>query len=306
MWRAAKNLLPLPSTENLWKRKVAQEPCCQICKNGGEIIFHALVTCKAARKVWRLTQFAEELREGAGEDLLSLLKGRSGSRRRADTEMLVAICWGIWSARNQFIFKLKKEDPQIVLAKAEAILKAYKRTHVPAPIHMDQQICKAQQNWSPPPAGYFKLNVDAATNRDKQILGLGVVIRNAEGIVVAAAINCSQFCGDVAFAEAEAMEFGLQVAGNAKLSSLIVETDSQEVAGFVNNRQSSMKEIFWVVAAIQSLMKNFTQIKVQYTSKSCNVIAHSLAKLVIEKCKNVVWMGTYPSELMYLFTSFNQ
>lgn len=162
MWRAATNLLP--STENLWKRMVAQELVCQICNNGVESIFHALVNCKSARKVWRLTHFAEELREEAGEDLLSLLKGRLCSRRKVDIELLVAICCGIWSARNQFIFKLRKEDPQIVLAKAEAILKAYKRTHVPAPIHMDQQTWKAQQNWSPPPVGWFKLNVDAATN----------------------------------------------------------------------------------------------------------------------------------------------
>ncbi|XP_024033484.1 uncharacterized protein LOC112095607 [Citrus clementina] len=228
MWRAETNLLP--SMENLWKRKVAQEPVCQICKYGVESIFHALVNCKTARKVWRLTQFAEDLREEAGEDLLSLLKGRLCSRRKVDIELLVAICWGIWSARNQFIFKLKKEDPHIVLAKAEAILKAYKRTHVPAPIHMDQQTWKAQQNWSPPPAGWFKLNVDVATNREKHTSGLGVVIRNAEGIVVAAAINCSKFCGDVAYVEAEAIEFGPQVVGNAKLPFLIVETDSQELS----------------------------------------------------------------------------
>ncbi|KAH9712392.1 putative reverse transcriptase/RNA-dependent DNA polymerase [Citrus sinensis] len=249
--------------------------------------FHALVTCKTARKVWRLTQFAEELKEEAGKDLLSLLNGRLSSRRKADTEMLVAICWGIWSARNQFIFKLKKEDPQIVLAKAEAILKAYKRTHMPASIHMDQQTRMLQQSWTPPPAGCYKLNVDAATNRDKQISGLGAVIRNAEGNVVAAAINFSKFFGDVAYVEAAAMEFGLQVAGNANLPSLIVETDSQEVAGFVNNRQSSMTEIWWVVAAIQSLMKNFNQIKVQHIPRSCNTIAHSLTKLALEKCENV-------------------
>lgn len=55
--------------------------------------------------------------------------------------------------------------------------------------------------------------------------------------------------------EGEAMELGLQVAGNAKTSSFIFETDSQEVADFVNNGQSSMKEIFWVVSEIQNLMK---------------------------------------------------
>lgn len=59
----------------------------------------------------------------------------------------------------------------------------------------------------------------------------------------------------MAYMEGEAMQLGLQVAGNAKPSSFIFETDSQEVADFVNNGQSSMKEIFWVVSEIQNLMK---------------------------------------------------
>lgn len=155
-----------------------------------------------------------------------------------------------------------------------------------------------QQTWNPPPTGCFKLNVDAATNLDKQISGLGAVIRDA-------GIKSSKFFGDVAYVEAEAMELGLKVAGNAKLSTLIVETDSQEVANFVNNRQGRMKEIHWVISEILSLMKDFNQIKVQYVSRSCNAIAHSLAKLALERCEDVVWMGSYPSELMSLFASFD-
>lgn len=49
MWMAAKNLLP--SAENLWKRKIVQEPICQRCKRSVESICHALLECKAAKKI---------------------------------------------------------------------------------------------------------------------------------------------------------------------------------------------------------------------------------------------------------------
>lgn len=80
--------------------------------------------------------------------------------------------------------------------------------------------------------------MDAATNLDKQILSFGVVIRDAIGNVIVAAIKVSTFffLGDVAHVEAKAMECGLQVAGDAGLSCLIVETDSSEVANFVNTK----------------------------------------------------------------------
>ncbi|KAL9461995.1 hypothetical protein AB3S75_000061 [Citrus x aurantiifolia] len=48
MWRASNNLLP--PAENLWKRKVMEEPTCQRCKRRVETISHALLECKAARK----------------------------------------------------------------------------------------------------------------------------------------------------------------------------------------------------------------------------------------------------------------
>lgn len=94
MWRAAKHLLP--SNENPWKRKVARNLYVRsVRSNGVENIFHALVTSIAARKVWRLTQFAEEQKGELGQDILSLLHGRVSTKRKVDTEMLVAVCWGI-------------------------------------------------------------------------------------------------------------------------------------------------------------------------------------------------------------------
>lgn len=57
-----------------------------------EDIFHALVTSIAARKAWRLTQFSEEQKGEVGQDILSLLHGRVSSKRKVDTEILVAVC----------------------------------------------------------------------------------------------------------------------------------------------------------------------------------------------------------------------
>lgn len=161
IWRAAKNLLP--SMDNLWKKKAVQDLLRQICRNGVENVFHALVTCKRAWKVWKLTQFAEELKRIHDQDIISLLQGRMSARSKTDAEMLVVVCWGIWNARNQLLFTNKKEDPQVVLAKVEAIVSAYKRTQLPASTHMVNQDRALQQKWNPPPSGYLKLNVDAAT-----------------------------------------------------------------------------------------------------------------------------------------------
>ena len=49
LWRAAHDLLP--TAENLWKKKVLQEPMCQSCYCHVETVSHALVERNRARKI---------------------------------------------------------------------------------------------------------------------------------------------------------------------------------------------------------------------------------------------------------------
>ena len=139
----------------------------------------------------------------------------------------------------------------------------------------------------------------------KEIIGLGAVIRDEAGNVIVAAVKVSKFYGDVFFTEEEAIEWGLQLAGNACIESLIMELDAQEVVKLVNNSRGCRSEIFWTISKVQRVLKSFSSICVQYTHRSCNALAHSLAKLALEKLKTIVWMGSYPPHLLYLFSSLS-
>ena len=92
----------------------------------------------------------------------------------------------------------------------------------------------------------FKVNVDAAIDVEAKTAGSGVVIRDDEWRVVASATKPSRLRCGVSFAEAEATEWGLQAAKEANLASNIIETNSQEIANLVNNKEGSKTEIFWV------------------------------------------------------------
>lgn len=183
------------------------------------------------------------------------------------------------------------------------MMEAYQRTQKTAAAHIGNQQRLIRKAWNPPQRGFFKVNVDAATNSEKQLSGLGAVIRDENGNVIAAAIKVSRFYGEAAYAEAEAIDWGLQIADQASLSSLVVESDAQEVVQLVNNNQGCRSEIYWIISEVQSLLKNFDSISVQYTHRSCNVLAHSLPKLALERLKTIVWIGSFPPHLLYLFFS---
>lgn len=72
IWRAAKDLLP--TAESLFRRKIIQEPICQVCKSGVEDAFHAFMECKVARKVWKYSYLASEMQGVVREDILSVMQ----------------------------------------------------------------------------------------------------------------------------------------------------------------------------------------------------------------------------------------
>lgn len=69
---------------------------------------------------------------------------------------------------------------------------------------------------------------------------------------IRAAIKVSKFQGDTYYAEAEAVELGIQIGEEAGLQSIILEIDSQVAAELINNRNDNMTEILWIISEIQT------------------------------------------------------
>ena len=63
----------------------------------------------------------------------------------------------------------------------------------------------------------------AAINFEGQCAGMRAVIRENNSNFVVTAIKATKLHGDVAFAEAEAVSWGLDVAKHAGLSNILVE-----------------------------------------------------------------------------------
>ncbi|KAH9723192.1 reverse transcriptase domain-containing protein [Citrus sinensis] len=295
MWRASNNLLP--SAENLWKRKVVEEPTCKRCNLRVETISHALLECKAARKIWLQSLFPAPRLEANSQDIFSTLQNMAKELRKSDLELMVALCWSAWYARNKCIFDGREINPIISAAKAESVLSAFQRVRKPQQAHISISLKEKQQAWLPPPQNVFKVNVDAALNSKNLSAGVGAVIRDSNEKIVAAGVNQNLLQGSASLAEAEAVLWGLQLARKADVSSLMIKSDCLEVVQLVNNTMGSRSEIFWTILAIQNQMKNFQKVVVNHIPRHCNACAHYLAKIALEKISPFMWLGNIPVDL---------
>lgn len=100
-WRAGREILP--TLHGLWKRNIAQNPFCLRCRKKKETALHALIFCKASKKVWRLSSSKEILGLKGALDFGSLLPQIQESGSTISLEVVIAISWAIWFDKNKFV-----------------------------------------------------------------------------------------------------------------------------------------------------------------------------------------------------------
>lgn len=177
--------------------------------------------------------------------------------------MIIALWWIAWNTRNLFVFEKKMLEPQRAVAKAEAMAQAYARVKMSKGKVAARTEVTRKVSWLSPPQGTYKINFDAAINRETHQGGLGVVIRGGNGSVLTAAVQQINFNGDVAQIGAAAVKLGIQMAKDGEWTPLIIETDCKEVVELVLQKKSSRTEICWIIADIQNKMEgdNMTVIR---------------------------------------------
>lgn len=272
VWKAAKNLLP--TAKNLWRRKVLKEPTCHLCKAGCEDVFHALMECRVARRIWKCTHLENEVKSVIREDMLSVMIGAMNNWAKSEVDYVATIWWVAWHARNKLLFQGKKLDPVGSVARGKVVMEVYQAQQVKERESHGNTVEGNMQIWTPPPNNKVKVNVDAAVKEDRKSAGLGVVIRNHRGQVLAAAVKSMNFQGNAAIAEAHAVKWGMEVAKDLSLSNVIIDTDCKNVADLANKKVSNRTEIWWTMSDIYKNTQDFQLISFQHVPRKCNGFAH--------------------------------
>ncbi|KAJ1442155.1 Ribonuclease H-like superfamily [Sesbania bispinosa] len=113
---------------------------------------------------------------------------------------------------------------------------------VPPPPADNEALRMRSTCWKPPPTGYFKINIDAALGSGNS-WGCGIIIRDSEGNVLAAAAQRFSALPDATVAEAMAAKLGLKFAKDTSFDSVILESDCKIVTDLINS--NSTTNLIW-------------------------------------------------------------
>ena len=289
-WRAVKEGLAVKI--ELGKRGVAATKWCPMCGEKAESVLHALVTCVEARNIWYLSPLRLEFEGDESSTFMGWCNSLEKTARDKDWwSIFWSLCWGIWLKRNAWVFENRKKGIVEVLHKALEIVGEFEFA---AKVGLIPS-AKAQlsQIWKPPDVGVYKVNT--AMFKEGGV-GLGGVVRDHKGEVVAA--TCRQMGGemDVVMAEALAVRHGLLTAMEAGFSNLVMEMDNLVVFSKLKKGKHEATVLGSILHDIFVLSRQCHRVLFAFVKRKGNVVAHVLAKLSSSFEGLRVWVEEYPPE----------
>ncbi|XP_042979938.1 uncharacterized protein LOC122310120 [Carya illinoinensis] len=186
---------------------------------------HAMWQCPAARDVWTGSIRVVQKWSSAEDNFLVLWEKFMDKLSEKELELVAVLMRLLWLRRNSFIFEKKFKDPNSVVCTTRAVIEDFQeaRTHE-VKITSAANMGSGSQRWIKPIQGFIKANWDASTNTRN--LGLGIVLRDEVGEVLACACFKKPPVSDSSLAETMALWQAVELSHELGFNRVILEGDA--------------------------------------------------------------------------------
>ena len=161
--------------------------------------------------------------------------------------------------------------------------------------------------WRAPATGFVKVNFDGAIFGDSSMSGVGVVIRDTNGAVLA---SCAEKIGHAYKAdetEALAALKALTLAHELGFQNVVLEGDALGLIQALKSQEQNLSPWGLLVEDVKVYGTKFRRLLYSHIKRNDNSVAHNLAKHVIFILDFQVWMEDVSSHIvpfLYLDVSY--
>ncbi|KAL5848629.1 hypothetical protein ACOSQ4_006642 [Xanthoceras sorbifolium] len=293
-WRACREFLPTKG--NIFKRGIGDSNLCPFCSRIPESSDHALWGYKTRSSFWSECPFFSELNSFHAVDFLDRIVWVSSCCSLKHLLCFVVGSWFAGSSRNSILYNLSSPPDSDFWSRAVCFVDSFlAHFHVPLQVEC---VGSTAPRWAPSSAR-FKVNVDAAVDSVLGRFGIGIAVRDQQGCLKAAAALAFPDFFSVVAAEAKAVLEGFRLAIGSGFSPFCIESDSLQVVNLCSGLSSSRCEEDSVIQDILFQFGGFIN-SLAFVPRSCNVVAHHLARRAFGVSSSVVWNCSFPDWLLKL------
>ncbi|KAK0608671.1 hypothetical protein LWI29_034165 [Acer saccharum] len=270
-------------------------------KTGPKTVDHALWGCKTVKSDWIQCPLFSDIKKLKVSEFLERVIWVAAVSNLDTVTKFITTAWFVWNNRNKILFGDKAKSSGESWKKATLFLSDGKNSENKTKISVvsSNEITK----WIPPNKDTFKVNVDAFLDQGRSRFSAGIIIRDSTGRIKRAAAMVFNGKVLVEIAEAKAIHEGLLLAMRSGLHPLIIESDSLNVVRLCNDEIISRSDVYNVISDIQVLLNRDKRSSIVHTPRSCNRIAHEIARRAIGLENSVLMVDLFPPWLQKLAVS---
>ena len=206
----------------------------------------------------------------------------------------MVVLWNLWKRRNN----LRLGKPTIPLNKVLEHSREQRIESHSSPLTSTTSTTKQPARWTPPLDHWYKLNFDGATFADKDIAGIGIVVRNSDSLIMASLAQQVPLPPSIIEVETLAARRALEFALELGFERIILEGDSESLDKVLKTECSNFTMYRHLVQDILFLSTHLSEFKTSLVRRQGNNLAHSLARKSQYLSHMSVWMEDVPPDLL--------
>ena len=296
LWRASKEAIPIK--KNLVARKVLSKD--DHCHSATEDVHHALWDCHELLALWESNALWQFRRTKKFSNFFELVS--HDLEEKKNPELFATLVWMIWSRRNTLRTSSKPFPFSQVTPSASQTLQTFAQV-LPAPRMQSGALPKQHVRWNPPPPMSLKINFDGAVFHETDEEGLGVVVRDHQGRVMASMSEKIKLPSSSDEVEVLAAMRAISFALKLHLPSVIVEGDSKLIISVLRSEEESFTSFGHLISSIKQSLGIFSCISFSHTHRTGNFLAHNLAQYARHIDTFTVWIEDVPPHLHHVIVT---
>lgn len=215
----------------------------------------------------------------------------------AEVEVVLCLARSIWLRRNTVVFGGIFSPPAQLVKQGIASLEEFHVANLDSVTVVGSSAASELQKWQRPLEGFIKINWDAAIDKANHQMGVGVLARDAEGVVVASLCATIPSISDPVVAETMALWRAVALCRELEFPAVHLERDSLELVQTLLQQGDCWKRYGQLIEDIRQSLSSFSSWHLSYIRRVANAGAHTLARAAATKSINLLWRDSYPDFL---------
>ena len=238
-WRACRNAMPTKA--NAVQRTIIDDPLCDRCHEAHETSLHAIWMCEEVDVIWADPELWSCWREVHFLNFKELLSWMIEPQN--NSELFAMTAWVIRKQRNQVRLNQAACNVDQIAQQSNEMLAEFQACQTTSTTSLSERQTRSRQCWRAPLMDMAKINFDGAIFFCENKSGIGVVIRDNLGFVIASCSKKLQQAYSSSEVKTLAAATALSFAADIGINKAILEGDSLEVIRALSQDATTLSSI---------------------------------------------------------------